>query len=343
MVKIKKSGPIKIEISHRTIIFAVFFLLFLKLLQLIYGVIIALFIAILIATAVYPLVHFLNRKLRIPRAISAAVILILVLISLFSSVASILPLMVSQTTAFIRGLPILLGRIGVSMDDSVLSNQLGSISTSLFRIALNTFSTAIFTFTIFVISFYLILERDRLLDHLEVLFGNQAERVQKLIVEVEGKLGHWVRGQLFLMFTIGLMTYLGLTLIGVEYVVPLAIIAGLLELVPNIGPTIAAIPAAIVGFATSPIHGFLTLGLALLIQQLENNLIVPMIMKKAVGLHPVITIVALLIGYQVGGALLAVLALPFVLVIQVALRHIYLSKTGHVRLIDKPIDSPPKI
>ncbi len=329
--------PIKIEISHRTVIFTVFFLLSLKVVASIYGVIIALFVAILIATAVYPLVTLLNRKLRVPKVVSAAIILFTIIVLLFSSFASIVPLVVSQTSMFVRRFPDLLSQIGApSIDPSVFSNQFGTLSSSLLQIALNTFSTAIFVFTIFVISFYLILERDRLLEHLEVLFGSQAEKVQRLIIEVEGKLGHWVRGQLFLMLTIGLLTYIGLTLIGVDYVVPLAIIAGLLELVPNIGPTIAAVPAAIVGFATSPIHGFLTLGLAILIQQLENNLIVPMIMRKAVGLHPVITIVALLVGYQLGGALLAVLALPFVLVIQVSLRHLYLSKTGHIKLIDAP-------
>ncbi len=338
MIKPKRNNPIKIEISHKTIIFTVFFILFLKLIQSIYGVIIALFIAILIATAVYPLVNFFRVKLRIPRPISASIILLLILVGIFSSIASILPLVVTQTSLFVHRLPDLLDRVGIPyLDQSLITAQFGSLSSSLFRIALNTFSVAVFLFTIFVISFYLILERDHLLAHLEVLFGSQAERVQKLIVEVEGKLGHWVRGELFLMLTIGILTYIGLTLIGIEYAIPLAIIAGLLELVPNIGPTIAAVPAAVVGFATSPVHGMLTLGLAVLIQQLENNLIVPFIMKKAVGLHPVITIVALLVGYQLGGALLAVLALPFVLVIQVSLRHLYLSKNGEVKLVDRPI------
>ncbi len=337
MKKLFSKKPIKIEISHKTVVFTVLFLLFLKLLQSTYSIFVSLFIAILIATAVYPLVNFLNKRLRIPRTLSAMVILLAVLTFLFAAFASILPLMVIQTSAFIRRLPDLLSQIGIpALDQTVITAQFGSLSTSLFRIAINTFSAAIFAFTIFVISFYLILERSRLLQHLELLFGSQAERIQTVIVEVETKLGHWVRGQLFLMFTIGLLTYLGLFLIGIDYIIPLAIIAGLLELVPNIGPTLAAVPAAIVGFATSPLHGFLTIGLAILIQQLENNLIVPMIMKKAVGLHPVITIIALLIGYRLGGALLAILSLPLVLVIQVTIRHLYFSKTGEVRLVDAP-------
>ncbi|MBI1871967.1 AI-2E family transporter, partial [Candidatus Collierbacteria bacterium] len=106
------------------------------------------------------------------------------------------------------------------------------------------------------------------------------------------------------------------------------VIAGLLELVPNIGPTIAAVPAVLVGFSVSPTHGFMALGLTVLIQQLENNLIVPKIMQQAIGLHPVVTIVSLLVGFELGGPLLAVLSLPIILGIQVVLPHFHPTPSG---------------
>ena len=89
------------------------------------------------------------------------------------------------------------------------------------------------------------------------------------------------------MFLVGFLGYIGFVLIGLPSAVPLAVIAGVLELLPNVGPTVAAVPAVIVGFSISPTHGLLALGLTILIQQLENNVFVPKIMQHATGLHPV--------------------------------------------------------
>ena len=89
------------------------------------------------------------------------------------------------------------------------------------------------------------------------------------------------------MVIVGSMSYIGLVLLGIPYAMSLALIAGMLEMVPMVGPTVALVPALIVGFATSPIHGIVCfLGLYILIQQLENNLIVPKVMQKRLGLTP---------------------------------------------------------
>ncbi len=330
----------KIEISHRTIIFAVLFIIFLRFLRSIEPVLVAIFIGYLISTAVYPLVKFLSR-FRIPFPISSFLILFSLLIAIFSSFASMLPLVISQTSAFLRNLPNIVAQLGVyNIDASVVTSQFSSLSSSLFRFAIDTFSVALFLLTTFVISFYLILERRHLDVHLDTFFSeSQKQKINSLLVEVETRLGYWVRGELFLMLTIGVLTYIALSLIGIDYALPLAIIAGLLELIPNIGPTIAALPAAVVGFATSPFHGMLTVLAALIIQQLENSLIVPSIMKKAVGLPPIITIISLLVGFQIGGPLLAILALPLVILVQVILRYLYLNKKGEVQLVSPTLET----
>jgi len=115
-------------------------------------------------------------------------------------------------------------------------------------------------------------------------------------------------------------------LLGLPYLLALSVIAGLLELVPNIGPTIAAVPAIIVGFSVSYSHGLAALIVAIIVQQLENHLIVPKVMQKATGLNPIITLIALMIGFQLGGPLLAVLALPVFITIEVFVSHLHLDK-----------------
>jgi predicted PurR-regulated permease PerM len=111
---------------------------------------------------------------------------------------------------------------------------------------------------------------------------------------------------------------IGLYLVGVPYALILAIFAGVMEIVPYIGPIISAVPGVILGFLISPTTGFLALLVYLIAQQLENNLIVPQVMKKAVGLNPVTTIIALLVGLRLGGVMGSILAIPVATAISLA-------------------------
>jgi len=117
-------------------------------------------------------------------------------------------------------------------------------------------------------------------------------------------------GQLFLMLIIFALDATGLYLIGVPYALILGIFAGVLEIIPYVGPIISAVPGVILGFLISPTVGFLAILVYLISQQLESNLIVPQVMKKAVGLNPVTTIVALLVGARLGGVLGAIISIP---------------------------------
>jgi predicted PurR-regulated permease PerM len=128
------------------------------------------------------------------------------------------------------------------------------------------------------------------------------------------------------------MTWLCATLLGLPYAAALALIAGVGELVPNLGPIIAAIPLIMVGLLVSPTHGLLALVLAVLIQQLENNLIVPRVMSKAVDLHPVVVMVAILSGNELLGVPGALLAVPVVASLSVVVDEIQ-----HERLARHPV------
>lgn len=295
------------------------------------SVMVGLFIAYILSVAINPLLNQLER-LKIPRPLSA----FMVLISFFSLTATIVTSLIrslfSQTQSFITQLPAIVQNlspyferfnINLNLSDITSIPQLYTAPGNVVKIAQGTFSGLISFFTLSVISYYLMEDRPNLKKHLDFLFGlKKGSLLYKIFCELELRLGAWVRGEIFLMLIVGGLNYIGFLLIGIPSAIPLAVIAGVLELVPNIGPTVAAIPAIIVGFSISPTHGFLALGLAILVQQLENNIIVPKVMQHTTNLHPVVTIVSLLVGYQLGGPGLAVLSLPIVLSLEVILRHI---------------------
>jgi len=130
------------------------------------------------------------------------------------------------------------------------------------------------------------------------------------------------------MLGIGLMSYVGLSLFGIEYALPLAILAGLLEIIPIVGPIISAIPAIIIALTISP-SPFLAIAVAILyfiIQQFENHIIVPMIMKQAVGIPPVITILAILIGGRLAGISGALLSIPIFICLHILFQEFFTSR-----------------
>jgi predicted PurR-regulated permease PerM len=122
------------------------------------------------------------------------------------------------------------------------------------------------------------------------------------------------------------MTYFGLRILGIEFALPLALLAGVLEIIPNIGPILSSIPAIVAGLAFSPLMGLAVAALYFLIQQLENTLIVPKVMEKTAGVNPLVTILSLAIGFKLGGIVGAILAVPVVLLIQVVSSEVFASK-----------------
>ena len=139
-----------------------------------------------------------------------------------------------------------------------------------------------------------------------------SERAQK-------RMAGWFWGEIILMIVVGTMTYIGLNIIGVKYALALAVLAGLLEVVPSLGPIVSSIPAILIGLSYSPILGLYCVILYLVIQQLENNLIVPIIMKKVTGLHPIIILIAMVIGGKLAGIMGIILAVPSTIFIETIL------------------------
>lgn len=316
-----KPPVVKIEIAPRSlfyllgVLFLVWFLLQIK------AIILIFFISFIFVSALSPIVDFLVGH-KVPRGLSVLLIYLSFIVLIVLLVGSVIPPVVSQTRDLVASLPLLLGEAVFDSYSRNISNFLSSGFTRVSGQALKVtvgVATAIFSlFTVLVITFYLLLEKDRFYGYLADLFPlSYQKRIKEGLTRVEEKLGSWVRGQLLLGVIIGLATFVGLTILGVGFSVPLAIIAGLLECVPTIGPIIAAIPAMIVASTNSLTQALLVAGLYTVIQQLENNFLVPQVMKKAVGVNPLITIMALLVGGKMLGLLGAVLAVPIVGVIMI--------------------------
>lgn len=329
--------PRTIEISHRTIIFTVLFFALLWILVQISTVIIGLFVALLLMTALNPLVDRLERA-RVPRVLAIFVVYLVMLGAFILGLSGIVPPLVDQTTTLANRLPSVfeavgswLQSIGVrGVDGDALASQIsqvGAIPANLVKFTLSVFSNIIAVFTVLVITFYLLLERKNLNQYLLILFGAGGEKKAKAFVDkLEARLGGWVRGELSLMVIVGLLTYLGLRLLGIPFALPLAILAGILEIVPNIGPVVSAIPSVLVALTISPVMTLAVVALYLLIQQLENSIIAPKVMQRAAGVNPLVTIVSLAIGFKLAGAIGAILAVPIVIVLQVVAVEMFSSK-----------------
>ncbi len=313
--------PRKIEISHRTIIFAAVFGIILWLLFTIRDIILQVFVALLITLILNPLVTRLSRY-KVPRALSAIIIYLLVVGIIGFALSELIPGLIDQTTDFAVSLPGFVSGIKLPLNlnqtfAQELSAQLSHVPQQLVGFVVSIFSNTLTILSIIIISLYLVIEWPHMEKELENFFGEQkAVSFKNTLRELESRLGGWARGQIALMLIVGLCVYVGLLLIGIPYALPLAILAAFLELVPMLGPIIAAVPAVLVGFNVSPWSGVAVAALSFLVQQVENYVFVPNIMKKSVGLSPVVTLISIIIGFKLAGVPGAILSIPVVISIQ---------------------------
>jgi predicted PurR-regulated permease PerM len=150
--------------------------------------------------------------------------------------------------------------------------------------------------------------------------------------EIEAKIGAFVRGLAVLSFIIGLLSAIGYVAIGLPYGLTIAIIAGILEAIPYVGPLITLGLAALVGLTVSQSMALLAIGIAMVIQLLENVIVVPRVMDKAVGVSPVVTLLALAVFGDLFGLLGVLLAVPLAAVFQVLLDRVILTPTAPEQL-----------
>lgn len=333
----------RIEISLRSIVSVFGLLAGFWVVYQIWEVVVALFISFIVISALRPLVDFLV-QLRLPRTVAVLLVYITILLVFGLILGILIPPLLDQTARLINHIPGYVSDVVrfMQLDPAViniglLKEQIAPLSGNILRLTINIFNNILALISFLVITFYMFLERHSI-ERVVVTFLNrkQKEQVVRLLTKIEDKLGAWSRGELVLMTIIGVLTYFGLALLGVPFALPLAVFAGLLEIVPVIGPIVAAVPAFLVGLTTSPLLALAVTALYFIIQQIENHLLVPKVMERAVGLPPLVTILAISIGAKLMGVLGALLAVPVLVVGVVIVQDILQEKSNFHNNVNMP-------
>jgi predicted PurR-regulated permease PerM len=284
------------------------------------GIIASVFIAYIITAAMMPVVGFMRRN-RFPRVLAVLIPYVLSLIIIFALIFPLIPFTFTQIHALVTGLPNYVDQaakvLGININPTQVwqyaNQELGTLGQNAFEVTRQVFGGVFSTLTIFIIALYMTLYHDQFKHGFGKLFHrDDRAHVEDTFELVDDKLGAWLRGQILLSLTIGLFTFIALSVVGLNYALPLALLAGFLEIIPTIGPILSAVPAVIVALTVSPTMALVVIGIYLVIQLAENNLVVPKIMQHAVGLNPVVIIIAIFVGAELLGITGALLSLPFV-------------------------------
>lgn len=320
--------PKKIEISHKTIIFIALFGVSLWIGYQIKDILLMLLVAGMIASALNPVVDAMERR-KIPRLLAIILIYLLLWGVIGGMIASIIPTLIDQTSRLIIKIPSaissleLFGQNQREVTQQILS-RISTLPEAIFRIIFDLLGNMMSVLTTLVISLYFLLERKNFDKYLLDFLGEIGQKkALETLRQIENSLGIWLRGEFILMFTVGTTTYLGLLFLGIDNALPLAILAGVLEIIPNIGPVLSAIPAVLVAFTVSPLLALGTTALYFVIQWLENNLLVPNVMRRMAGLSPIVVMIGLMVGFRLGGAIGAILAVPTIIVIRTIWNEYY--------------------
>lgn len=346
------SQTTNVNISTVTIIKIVLIGLAIWFLAAVSQVLVIVFVALVLAAAIDPWITRLER-LGMARGWAMAIIFVGAAALLSLIVILFVPLVVDQLGKFTQAFPKLYERVFSlyqNNQDSValetiqkglenLNAALSDVTKGIFSSVFGFFGGLVSVIGVLVLTFYMTLEEKGMKRiAIDLAPAKYRPYLIQLFNRIEDKLGDWLRGQLILGLIIGTLTLIGLLLLKVEFAVVLALIAGVTELIPIIGPFIGAIPAVIVAFSQDPILALFVMGLYVVIQQLENNLIVPRVMSKATGLNPVIVIVAILVGGKLAGITGVILAVPTMIIIMTFLEDFLEEKKAE----DMRLEPTPK-
>ncbi len=326
----------RLDNSTKVILRVVVILLALAFLWVIRDIVIVILLALVLASAMEPMADYFSRY-KIPRFVSVLAAYVLVF-GLFGLVVALMaPLVADQARVLAANLPalavelqarypnltLLFGGANLSaIVDAILSNS--GFGSNLFDRTLGLFNGLVAIVTVLVISFYIVAADRGMKRFIGDLVPKQyQDTTVRLIAKIQKKMGMWVVGQFILSVFIFALTYIGLSLLGVEYALVLALIAGLLEVVPYIGPFVSAIPAVFFALIQSPPLVIGVIVLYILIQKTEGYILVPKIMEKTVGTSPLVVLLALLIGFKLAGILGVLLAVPLAGAITVIIQEFF--------------------
>ncbi|HLZ31722.1 MAG TPA: AI-2E family transporter [Chloroflexota bacterium] len=300
-------------------------------------------LAILLSTAIEPLVNRLRRG-PFSRGSGVLVVYTVIVVVIGLPAYVIVPSVASQAASFSETLPDRLQQLrpyaenlprpvqGIAV--GFLDNAFQAVQApprpagdDIVQAGATAAHTLVSFFSVFVLAYYWLVERASLKRViLRTVPVRHARGVNTVWMEVEEKLGGWVRGQLILMLAVGVMATLGYVVLGLPNPILLGVAAGLLEIIPMLGPFLAFAPAVLVALAVDPTRALFVLAYALVIQQLEGNVLVPRVLGRTVGVSPLTVLLGILVGSTLAGLPGAFLAVPLAGAVQVLLAHLLHSE-----------------
>ena len=290
--------------------------------------------AIIIASAIEPGVAFFIRY-SIPRFISALLVYVLVFGAIFSILYFFFPPIIADAAGFLSAMPRYLDTINITAPLSNITNTVSVVSSqsqaqsyiqtllslqSLFTSSSGSVLQLVITFfggifslvLVIVLSFYFALQDTSVDDFLRIVMPVRYEEYSvNLWKRARKKIGLWMQGQILLSVIVAILVYLGLLIIGIPYALLLSVFTAMAEIIPIFGSLIAGAVAVIVGYSDGGVAiAAIVAGLYIVVNQFESNLIYPLIVKKIIGIPPLLVIVALIAGYTLAGFLGVLLSVP---------------------------------
>jgi predicted PurR-regulated permease PerM len=343
-----KQEKVIIDITYASILrfflvsFALFFLYYIK------DVIFIILVAVLLALIMEPAVDKMQKESKVPRVLGTSILFLSMFFLFGIIIYSVTPILAKEVGQLAINLPAYASKLNLEyfannkqnlgmfstnfqgLLDSI-SSYLASATGSLIDSALGIFGGIFSIILILVIAFYLVIENNGIEKFVRASIPEEMQvQFLRIVRKIENKMGRWFIGQLTLGLIVGILSFIGLYAIGVPYALALALVAGTFELIPYIGPALSAIPAVLIALTVSSGSAFLVVILYFFIQEFENHLIVPKVMEKSVGLHPVITIFAALIGGQLAGIPGIILAVPIATIVSILVEDVRHEKKNNV-------------
>ena len=316
-----------------------------------YEVVFILLVSIVIGTALRPIVNWLFR-LGLPREVGVILIYLLLLALVIGFLLVLFPLIYKQTITIVAEVPVYYQNLSEWMRNStsqIIVSLSDFLPPSLPFMApveqtgqqflasaeqamgyLNTISKTIFLIiVILVLALHWLVDGSRTIQSwLSLVPKNRQESINTMISSMETKIGYFIAGQSILCLIIGILAFFAYQIIGLPNAFVLALMAGVLEAVPMIGPMLGAIPAGIIALSISPIKLLWVVVGTIVIQALENYLLVPRIMRKAVGINPFVSLLAIFAFSSFFGIAGALMAIPIAAIIQLLLDHFIFHPTA---------------
>jgi predicted PurR-regulated permease PerM len=318
-----------LETSTKIILKVIFAFLVLWFLWIVRDIVAILVLSLILASAMEPLTDYLSLK-KVPRVVSVILVYVVVLGLAALVISLIIPPAITQYSYLRDHLP-LYGQVLQERLGSVIS--VGNVGQDLLsslnggNLVSTTFgavSGALSFVVILVISFYLVAEEKGMKSFIAALLPEQhQEFTLNLLEKIQKKMGFWVLGQFVASCSVFLLAFVGLSLLHVQYALFLALLTGLFEVTPYVGPIMSGILAASFAFIQQPSLGILVALLYVVIHTIEGYFLIPKIMQKAVGTSPLLVLFALLVGFKLAGVIGLLIAVPLSTAITIVIQEFW--------------------